>query len=147
MPKKGPRDLGKKTIPQLQNTLWPLIALYVKLNHAIDGYCHCVTCGKTIRVGDPDCQCGHWLPRSYSGTKYEEDNLRPQCAQCNGAHAKGRFAKYSGRPVEFERELRLQIGDERVEELKFMSTQPWKWGRAYLIEKINYYKTELKDMV
>jgi len=144
MPKrKGPRDLSKKTVPQLENTLWPLIALSVKLNHSIDGYCKCITCDKPIRIGDHECNCGHWLPRSYSPTKYEEDNLRPQCAQCNG-HSAGGFAKYSGRPVEFERALRLEIGDERVEELKFMATQPWKWDRGYLIEKIEYYKESLK---
>lgn len=142
--KKGPKDLTKKTVPQLQNTLWPLISLYVKLKHSVDGWCSCITCGKSIRIGDHDCHCGHWIPRSYSPTKYEEDNLRPQCGRCNG-HSAGGFAKHSGRPIEFERALRLEIGDERVEELKVMSTQPWKWDRGHLIELIEFYRKELRE--
>lgn len=136
--KKGPRELSKKTIPQLQNTLWPLIAAYVKFNHSLDGRgsCRCFTCDKSITIGDRDCQAGHFIPRTYSPTKYEEDNIRPQCSQCNEYHA--------GRPVEFERRLRLEIGDERVEELKRMSTESWKWDRGYLIERIEFYRAELK---
>ena len=135
--RKGHRDINKKTIPQLQNTLWPEIALYTKQNHSIDGFnCRCFTCDKAIRIGDRDCQAGHWIPRTYSPTKYEEDNLRPQCSSCNEFH--------HGKPVEFERRLKLEIGDERVEELKTMSTGSWKWDRGYLIEKIEYYREQIK---
>jgi len=144
MAKKGPRDIRRKTIPNLQATLWPIMALYIKQNHSHDGeWCTCITCGKAIQIGSIDCQAGHFIPRSYSPTKYEEDNLRPQCARCNGASSQGHFAKYSGRPIEFERALRLEIGDERVDELKMMSTELWKWDRFYLIDKIEYYKEQL----
>lgn len=137
--RKGPRDITKKTVPQLQNTLWPLIALYIKRNHSSDGlHCKCFTCDKAIKIGDRDCQAGHWIPRTYSPTKYEEDNLRPQCSTCNEFH--------HGKPVEFERNLRLEIGDERVEELKTLSTQRWKWDRSELVKQIEYYKGELKEM-
>ena len=36
--KKGPRDIMKKTVPQLQNTLWPLFALYIKQTHSDGEY-------------------------------------------------------------------------------------------------------------
>ena len=135
--KRNPRELSKKTIPQLQKVLWPLISRYVKLNHSKDGrYNDCFTCDNVMEIGTIQNHCGHFLPRTYSPTKYQEDNLRPTCSSCN--------TFYGGRPVEYERNLRLEIGDERVEELKRMSVMPWKWDRFYLIDKIEYYKAELK---
>ena len=131
--RKGPRKLENKTIPQLQNTLWDVFAKYIKTLHAP----RCYTCDKPIRMGTGDCQAGHFIPRNYSPTKYEEDNVRPQCSRCN------QF--FSGKPVEFERRLRDEIGDEAVEALKRKSTQPWKWSRTYLITKIKYYREQLKE--
>jgi len=136
--RKGPMDINSKTIPQLQNTLWPIFALYIKKNHSVDGvHCKCFTCDKALKIGDRDCQAGHWIPRTYSPVKYEEDNLRPQCSQCNEF--------WHGRPVEFERRLRLEIGDERVGELKTLATQSWKWDRTWLKDQIACYKEQLRD--
>ncbi len=131
--RKGSRKLEEKTIPQLQNTLWDVFAKYIKTLHAPK----CYTCDKPIRMGTGDCQAGHFIPRNYSPTKYEEDNVRPQCSRCN------KFL--SGRPVEFERRLRDEIGDEAVEALKRKSTDKWKWSRTYLITKIEYYREQLKE--
>ena len=131
--RKGPRDISKKTIPQLQNTLWPIFAAYIKAVHGS----RCFTCNKQCEEGSRDLQAGHWIPRTYSPTKYDEDNVRPQCGQCN--------EYYAGKPVEFERSLRLEIGDEAVEALKRKSTERWKWSREYLINQIDYFKQALKD--
>ena len=86
-------------------------------------------------VGDRDCQAGHFIPRTYSPTKYEEDNVKPQCSTCNEFH--------HGRPVEFRRRLIEVHGEERVVELERLSTEPWKWDKLDLIAKIAYYKNEL----
>ena len=131
--RKGSRKLEEKTLPQFQNTLWDVFAKYIKTLHAPK----CYTCDKPIRMGTGDCQAGHFIPRNYSPTKYEEDNVRPQCSRCN------KFL--SGRPVEFERRLRDEIGDEAVEALKRKSTDKWKWSRTYLITKIEYYREQLKE--
>jgi len=136
MGKKGPRDLTKKTIPQLQNTLWPIFALHVKKTHSADGeWCNCFTCDKPIQIGSHDCHCGHFIGRSYSPTKYDENNVRPQCGGCNGYG--------NGKPIEFERRLKLEIGDDTVESLKTMSTNPWKWNKLVLVDMITYYKEQL----
>jgi hypothetical protein len=136
--KRGPKDLTKKTLPQLQHTLWPIFAEYIKRNYAIDGWCECFTCQKKLQLGNQNLNAGHFLSRSYSPTKYDTRNVRPQCGSpCN---------KYGGKPVEFERNLRLEIGDDHVEELKTLSTTPWKWNHGDLIEQILYYRAELKEM-
>lgn len=28
-------------------------------------------------------QCGHWIPRNITGTRFSEENCRPQCVGCN----------------------------------------------------------------
>jgi hypothetical protein len=137
--KRGPRDLTKKTIPQLQNTLWPLFALYIKLKWSQDGtYVNCFTCDKTLTIGDRDCQAGHFIPRTYSPTKYDEDNVYPQCSRCNEF--------LSGHPVEFEARLKDWIGVDGVEDLKDKAREPWKWDRDYLIHKIEHYREVLKEL-
>ena len=132
--KKGPRKLEDKTIPQLQNTLWPVFSAYIKAVHPA----RCFTCDKALEPGSRDYQAGHWIPRTYSPVKYHEDNVRPQCSRCN--------EYFAGKPVEFERRLREEINDEAVEALKRESTKNWKWCRQDLIEKINYYRDALKEL-
>jgi len=135
--KRGPRALHKKTIPNLQATLWPIFALYIKKNHAVDGvHCKCFTCDKPLVIGSNDCQAGHFMPRTKSPTKYDEFNVYPQCMKCN--------YDGEGETVEFQRRLIDQIGKDAVDELIEKSKQPWKWDRTYLIEKIEYYKESLK---
>ena len=139
MPKKGPRDLNKKTIPQLQATLWEVFARWVKLNWSVDGaYCNCFTCGKQLEIGTRDCQAGHWIPRTYSPTKYDERNVRPQCGHCN----EHRY----GAPVEYRANLIDEIGADQVEELEIRSRQRWKWDKQELIEQIKYYRREVADL-
>lgn len=140
MGKKGHRDVNKKTIPQLQNTLWPIFSKWTKLNHSEDGeWCNCFTCGKSIQIGTSDCHGGHFIPRTYSPTKYEEGNVRPQCGGCNGYGG--------GKPLEFERNLRLEIGDQAVDDLKEKSLTSWKWNKLDLISLIEYYKQETENML
>ena len=129
--RKGPQNLEKKTVPQLQNTLWPIFANYIKAVYGSS----CFTCGK--RCEGRDRQAGHFIPRTYSPVKYNEDNVRTQCSRCNEFE--------HGKPIEFERKLRLQIGDEAVENLKRESTKAWKWERQWLIDKILYYRQALKE--
>ena len=132
--KKGPRRLEDKTIPQLHNTLWPIFADYIKAVHPL----RCYTCDKQLEEGSRDTQAGHWLSRTYAPVKYCEDNCRPQCSRCNEF--------YGGRPVEFERRLRLEISDEAVEAIKRKATEKWKWNRQALIDQIIYYRNALKDL-
>lgn len=117
--------------------LWPLFSRYIKLVRAIDGWCRCYTCDKPIQVGGNDCDGGHFIPRTYSPTKYDEDNVRPQCSSCNQYH--------EGKPVEFERRLKLEIGDDAVANLKLRSTEPWKWNRPDMVEQVKHYKALVSE--
>jgi|TARA_R110000764_G_scaffold149027_1_gene236823 hypothetical protein len=49
-------------------------------------------------------------------------------------------------PHEFRRNLCIEIGDDAVEMMEEESRQLWKWNRTNLVEQIQYYKNELKEM-
>ena len=131
--KAAPRDLNKKSLGQLHTTFWPIFSLYIKLSHRVEGnWCSCYTCGKPIEIGTINCQGGHFIARGKSPTKYHEDNVRPQCSGCN-MEEKGEFVK-------FEKALIREIGAERVEALKKLSEEDWKWNRMDLVDMIEKYR-------
>ena len=112
----------------------------VKACHAYirarDKHLPCICCGKPL--GD-DYHAGHWLNSGNNPlTRFDEDNIHGQRLDCN-------FFK-GGDSGDYEKNLRLKIGDERVDLLlsKKGCTEK-RTGQDYLkIEK--YYKTKLKEL-
>jgi 5-methylcytosine-specific restriction endonuclease McrA len=59
-----------------------LLQRYVRLKASDDnGYCTCVTCGKVDNF--QAMHGGHFIPRNRSRLKLLEENIHPQCPQCN----------------------------------------------------------------
>tara|TARA_A100001035_G_C27762112_1_gene491766 strand:+ start:1183 stop:1329 length:147 start_codon:yes stop_codon:yes gene_type:complete len=46
-------------------------------------------------------------------------------------------------PHIFHQNLRIEIGDDAIDEMIEESRQSWKWDRFWLIDKIKYYKSLL----
>lgn len=72
----------------------------------------CFTCGRIERVKarpPRGLECGHWQTRNKKKIRWNEDNCRPQCNYCNNVK--------KGEQSEFERRLRKEIGDNRVENI------------------------------
>lgn len=134
--KRGPRDLTKKTIPQLIKTLDDLLSEYTRKNYAVAGFCKCFTCTSVLPW--KEMHCGHYIPRTESPTRHDERNLRPQCTKCNTYR--------SGLPHEFRRNLVDEIGLDSVQEIEALSRQSWKWNRARLEEQIQEYRGYLKEL-
>lgn len=65
-----------------------VVSDFVRQKDAIDGVATCYTCGK--RSEWKKLQCGHFVSRNNSATRYFEDNLRVQCAGCN-VWGRGRY--------------------------------------------------------
>jgi hypothetical protein len=91
----------KPTIAKLKKKLDTIYSRYIRAKFPKK----CYTCGY---VGN--LQCGHFVSRQYLATRWEDDNCRPQCAMCN---IWGR-----GMLLDFEENLKNELGDVRVEELK-----------------------------
>jgi len=140
--KYASRDLNKKPVSKLKKILDDVFAKWVKRNWSPDGiYVPCFTCGKSMTLGEGTTQAGHYISRTYSPVRYDENNVRPQCMYpCNAKHMG------NGKPVEFERSLRLEVGDDVVDEMKERALDSWKWSRPWLVDKIEYYREQLKEL-
>lgn len=100
-----------------------------------EGAIKCYTCGTP---GTPKTlQCGHFIPRQYLATRWDENNCRPQCAGCN-IWGKGKFP-------DFEEHLVREIGAEKVQTLKGKRHELWKLDRTFYEEKIALYTALLAE--
>lgn len=121
----------KKSIKSLKNRAWKYMSLWVRRSNANEyGIVNCFTCGSQHMW--KDIQGGHFIHGHYKQTFLEQDNVHPQCVQCNKWKS-GNLDVYAER-------LRLKIGDDMMEELRALSKDQWKPSREYYEEKISYYK-------
>ncbi len=118
-----------KTQAQLKKQLDTIFSLYIRKVHPA----RCYTCGKT----DTALQCGHFISRAYLATRFHENNCRPQCIGCNiFGH---------GKPLDFEENLKRDLGEQYVEDMKKLRHSIVKYDRAWYVDKINYYQSLLVE--
>lgn len=119
-----------KTQAQLKKQLDTIFSLYIRKVHPAK----CYTCGKT----DTALQCGHFVSRSYLATRFHENNCRPQCIGCNiFGH---------GKPLDFEENLKRDLGEQYVEDMKKLRHLIVKYDRTWYQEKINYFELLLDNL-
>lgn len=89
-------------------------SIFIRLHYAdSEWYVRCFTCWKKIKWNDPECSCGHWIPRSVQFLRWDFNNARPQCMwKCN--------SKLSGNwePLIFRKQLAIDIGIKQVEKME-----------------------------
>lgn len=96
----------------LEEKLDEIFSLYTRLRFAdYRGLVHCYTC--TAVVFWKELDCGHWIRRQHEAVRWNENNARPQCYDCNRMK--------NGMSFVFEQELREEIGDDSVDELQVLS--------------------------
>ena len=94
---------------------------------------NCICCNRPMGKVD----AGHWLESgNYSSTRYDEDNIHAQSVHCN--QYKG------GDSGDYEENLRIKIGDERVDALKAKKNEVVKRTCEDYKEIEEYYKAKLK---
>lgn len=121
-----------KTTAQLKKELDKYFSLYIRLSHPPK----CFTCGRMFTV--KTLQCGHFITRNHTATRWDENNCRPQCAGCN------MFG--GGKPFDFEENLIKEIGEEKVRHLKSIRHQITKLTRDWYEERIAFYKNRVKEL-
>lgn len=72
-----------------------------------NGMNQCYTCGRIMPWKQLDC--GHYISRRYVATRFDFDNMRPQCIVCN--------RELGGNLKTYDKRLRLELGNEKVDEL------------------------------
>jgi hypothetical protein len=89
---------------------WKAFADYIRAKYAVDGYCECVTCGKSFHYTDArHINAGHFVPSRCNSVLFDEDLVRPQCAYCNcgGDGEQYKFSQYYKR-VEGKTDIELE---------------------------------------
>lgn len=120
-----PRKVSRKSLVKKLDTIF---SLYVRLHNADDkGFCKCVTCDTKYHY--KDIHAGHFMSRKFYSTRWEEQNVFPQCPSCNlfrfGEQYK--FSRYLGKATS---DLMYKKSKEIV-----------KFSNVDLIEKIEHYKS------
>lgn len=89
----------------------------------------CYTCG-LVKL-PKEMQNGHFVPRQYLATRYDERNNNCQCYACN--------MLYNGQPSRYAMNLKRDYGEDIIEELEGMRRSIVR-DFPYT-DKIIYYKT------
>lgn len=93
----------------LDEALDTIFSIFTRVRFAdFKGYVHCYTCPWYGHW--KECDAGHFISRGNGALRWEKNNARPQCTECNRI--------FHGRPDTFEQELREEIGEGAVDELQ-----------------------------
>jgi hypothetical protein len=111
---------------------------YIRLKHSKDGKCTCYTCGDLKPIKEVDN--GHYQKREHKGTRYDENNCRPQCKTCNGD------VKHNGKQDVFRVNLVNEIGEEKVVDVEQRARNIFKVNYTYFKETSDYYRNKVNEL-
>lgn len=132
---KKPKKVKKLSTSKLKKKLDEIFSKYIRQKYAdSEGYVRCITCG--VKRITKEMQAGHFVSRSYLATRFDEQNVFPQCAGCN--------VFGGGRTVEFAKELSSRFGATITIDL-YEKAQGITKNFPYA-EKIAEYEKKLNDL-
>lgn len=123
----------RPTVSKLKKKLDAIFSKYIRHKYAKDGMVTCYTCGHTNEI--KKMQNGHFIPRQYLRTRFDERNCRPQCYACN--------VLYGGQSSAFALKLQEEYGDDIIKELEKDRMTPIKLDVPWYQEKIKEYTEKL----
>jgi len=124
MPKKPTRS-------KLVKKLDTVFSQWTRLSNADNNKnCICVTCNKVFFC--KEIQAGHFMSRKHYSIRWDERNVKPQCAACN-VFRYGEQYKYS-----------LYLGNKLSKKLLEESRKIVKFTNVELEEMIQKYSQRLK---
>lgn len=108
-PKKKVRKKSAPSKAKLKKKLDALYSQYIRQKYANAlGEVKCYTCTHVGTV--KTMQCGHFIPRQYLRTRWDERNTRVQCYACN--------VLYGGQSSAFALRLQSEYGNGIIAELE-----------------------------
>lgn len=123
----------KPTRKSLVKKLDTIFSEYIRRRYAKEDIAECFTCRKKDHW--KKLQAGHFISRKHYSTRWNEENVQVQCVGCN-VYRYGEqyiFGKY--------------LGEELSDSLLQESRKVVKLSDYDLIEKINYYKLKLEELI
>ena len=125
----------KKSKSKLVKKLDSIFSKYIRLKHSKNGVCSCFTCGRKYEV--KKIQAGHFMSRRHYSTRWDEDNVRPQCYGCNIGN--------QGRAYEFGLNLNNEQ-EGKADELLIRSRELVKFSTGDIEMLIANYQEKLKRL-
>ena len=131
---------GKPTVSKLKKKLDAIFSKYVRLSNADkNGYVKCYTCGVKKYWEKDGMQAGHFMSRKHTATRFDEQNVKPQCYSCN--------CHFYGRQFVFGKNLDKEFGEGTADALLQKSRQTQKNTVIDLQELIELYSNKLDNLV
>lgn len=96
----------------------------------------CVTCNRKYPINK--IQAGHFMSRKHYSTRWDEDNVFPQCYGCN--------VMQQGQQYLFSKFIDEKFGEGYSDVLLFKSRETVKFADYELEEMIEDYTKRLKDL-
>lgn len=124
---KYPKQLSK-----FKKWVWKVFSDYIRER---DNWT-CFTCG-TYAKGS-GMHGGHFIPRTYSATLFDEMNVHAQCYRCN-IWLRGNAGEYATRIIQ-------KYGQEKFDDLVRRSREIHKFTYSELEELYQIYRDKLKDI-
>jgi len=101
------------------------------------GMVDCFTCGVS-KSWKYEIDAGHFMGRGKYATRWDEQNVKPQCKKCNGFR--------SGEQYLFSKHLDEEYGKGTADELVYQSNQLAKFTNDELLEKIEHFTELVKSL-
>jgi len=129
-----PKTAKKPTRSKLIKKLDVVFSQYIRLSNADNrGMCTCVTCNKQFHW--KNIQAGHFMSRKHYSTRWNENNVKPQCVGCN-MFKSGEQYKYS-----------LFLGNKLSNDLYLKSKELVKFTSQDIQDMIDNYNSKLKLLI
>lgn len=130
--------MKKKTTAQIVDKAAEALQLYVRVK-AADwlGNVTCVTCGKVRHYKDR-MQGGHFIGRKWLKTKLMEENVHPQCNECNGPKR--------GNMIQYTLFMEDTYGRDFVENLEIIKHESYKYTRSEAEEVLSEIKEKTREL-
>lgn len=137
---KKSKDAEKKPdTAALKRKLDKEFSRYIRLRDMIPGTTvfRCISCGLIKPITQADC--GHYINRQHTATRFSEMNCNAQCRSCN------RFDE--GNMQGYRRGLVQKYGETRVVMLEAMKKETRKYAAFEYEALIAHYKAEVQRIL
>lgn len=121
----------------LRTKLDTVFSIFIRLRDAdTNGNVRCISCPRLENWKNIDC--GHFIKRGNTATRYHEKNANGQCKYCNQGK--------DGNESNYEIGLLHKYGPEVLEELRQLKHSTLKLSRSDYLEKIEYYSKAVQKL-
>jgi hypothetical protein len=101
-----------------------------------DGVCFCITCNKPKMWNN--CDSGHFMTSGFFPTRWEPDNVWPQCVQCN------RFKE--GLHYEMGKAIDKRMGQGTADKMVLKAKTGQRLDKFQMAELAKHYRKLCKEL-